>query len=93
MSILQLRLTFQLTIDHDKHLKYSHSDCFHLFVNDHPRIGFSHTIENDIAAEYLNNAAVHFLYQLKEGNVNLLIQQKILRLLNNCHYIKIQLYC
>jgi len=65
MSILQPRLTFQLTIDDHTHLKYSHSDWVHHFVNHWSRIGFSHTIEHDVAAEYLNNVSIYFFRQLK----------------------------
>jgi hypothetical protein len=65
MPILQLRLIFQLTIDDDMHMKHSHSDWVHHFVNHRPRIGFSHTIEHDVAAAYLNNGSVHFFRQLK----------------------------
>jgi hypothetical protein len=65
MSIIQLRLIFQLKIDDDRYLKYSHSDCLHLCVNDRLRIGFWHRVEHDIAAEYLNNTSAHVLYQLK----------------------------
>jgi len=60
MSILQSRLTFQLTIKDDTHLKYSHSDWVHHFINNRSRIRFSHTIEYDVVAEYLNNVSVHF---------------------------------
>ncbi len=65
MSILQLRLTFQLTINDDRHLKYSHSDWVHHFVNHRLVIGLSHTIDHEVAVEYLNNVSAHILGQLK----------------------------
>jgi hypothetical protein len=67
MSILQLRLTFQLSIDDDMYLKYSHSDWVHHFVNHRPRIGFSHMIEDDLVCEYLNNVSVYFFRQSKRS--------------------------
>jgi hypothetical protein len=56
----QSRLTFRLTIDDGMYLKYSHQDLVHQFVHHRSRIGFPHTIEYDVATEYLNNVSVHF---------------------------------